>query len=371
MARLVAVLFFLLFAGCAGVTVPIGSYEYEGRDAAKKTIPTPPRERAAHFLKLWDESIQNIQQSNSTAQAVLPAVAGGAAYRVARSKSSPATAVLAALGLYGTSVSDSFVQLSRLNVYMEGIFALECATMHFDRTSAAVMTREELLTSLAKDDKETRYAAELKTYDLVRSRVLERANLSLGLAVSRITLAANKALSGSIVSVQAQDYGSAFTFPAAPVQAQPDTDKPTVDAADTDLVADNARITAAMQRLETVDSAAVAESAAEIDKCQFGGRAAAVESRVAPLKIAAIPAVSGALELSQTTPLTFLISGGRPAYKASAVPNDKGLIVTAVTENAGVWTVALSATAPLTAGKFTLVVVDDSGAHAQQGIVTK
>jgi hypothetical protein len=368
MTRLMAVLVLMLLTGCAGVAVPIGSYEHARRDSDDNTIPTSPRDRATHFLKLWDESIQNIQHANSTAQASLPAIAGGAAYRVARSKSSPATAVLAAVGLYGTSVADSFVQLSRLNVYLEGIAALECATMHFDRTSAALMTREELLASLAKANA-SKYAAQLKTYDLMRGRLLERANLSLGLAVSRITLAANKALSGSIVSVQSQNYGSAFTFPAAPVQnkAPEGVDAADAPAPDPDLD----RITAAMQRLETINAAAVEVSAAEIDKCQFGGTLATVENRIAALKIAPIPAVSGEVTLSATTPLTFLISGGRPAYKASAVPNANDLIVATVSEKAGIWTVAVSASGPLAPGKFTLVVVDDQGASAQQNIVTK
>ena len=85
MARLVAVLIFILMAGCAGVAVPIGAYDHEGRDAAGNTVAQSPRERAMHFLKLWDASIQNIQHANSTAQATLPAIAGGAAYRAAAS----------------------------------------------------------------------------------------------------------------------------------------------------------------------------------------------------------------------------------------------------------------------------------------------
>lgn len=367
MARLIALLIFVLMAGCAGVAVPIGAYDHEGRDAAGNTVALSPRERAMHFLKLWDASIQNIQHANSTAQATLPAIAGGAAYRVARSKSSPATAVLAAVGLYGTSVSDSFVQLSRLNVYLEGIAALECATMHFDRSSAALMTREELSASLAETGK-AQYANELKAYELTRNRVLERANLALGLAVSRITLATNKALSGSIVSVQSQDFGSAFTFPAAPVQSKTPAELNATDAtADPDLD----RINAAMQRLQTIDAAAVEVTAAEIGKCQFGGTLATVENRSAALKIAPVPAVSGAVELSAAAPLTFLISGGRPGYKASAVPNQNDLITAAVSENVGIWTVAVSASGPLTAGQFTLVVVDDQGASAQQKIVTQ
>jgi hypothetical protein len=367
MARLVALLIFVMMAGCAGVAVPIGAYDHEGRDAAGNTVALSPRERAMHFLKLWDASIQNIQHANSSAQATLPAIAGGAAYRVARSKSSPATAVLAAVGLYGTSVSDSFVQLSRLNVYLEGIAALECATMHFDRSSAALMTREELSASLAETGK-AKYANELKAYELTRNRVLERANLALGLAVSRITLATNKALSGSIVSVQSQDFGSAFTFPAAPVQTSSAAGaRATDDTADPDLD----RIDAAMQRLHTIDAAAVEVTAAEIGKCQFGGSVAAVENRVAPLKIAPIPAVSGDVTLSAATPLTFLISGGRPAYKASAVPSANDLIVATVSEKAGIWTVAVSATAALTPGQFTLVVVDDQGTGAQQSVLMK
>jgi hypothetical protein len=368
MARLAALLIFVLMAGCAGVAVPIGAYDHEGRDADGNIVPQSPRERAMHFLRLWDASIQNIQHANSTAQATLPAIAGGAAYRIARSKSSPATAVLAAVGLYGTSVSDSFVQLSRLNVYLEGIAALECATMHFDRSSAALMTREELSASLAETGK-AKYANELKAYELTRNRVLERANLALGLAVSRITLVTNKALSGSIVSVQSQDFGSAFTFPAAPVQSNTAADpRATADAAnDPDLD----RIAAAMQRLQTIDAAAVEVTAAEIGKCQFGGTLATVENRSAPLKIAPVPAVSGAVELSATAPLTFLISGGRLPYKASAVPNQNDLITAAVSEHAGIWTVAVSASGPLTAGQFTLVVVDDQGASAQQSIVIK
>ncbi len=368
MTRLMAVLVLMLLAGCAGVAVPIGSYEHEGQDSDNNVVLISQRDRATHFLKLWDASIQNIQHANSTAQATLPAIAGGAAYRVARSKSSPATAVLAAVGLYGTSVSDSFVQLSRLNVYLEGIAALECATMHFDRTSAALMTHEELLMSLAEANR-PKYAAHLKTYDLMRSRVLERANLSLGLAVSRITLATNKALSGSIVSVQSRDYGSAFTYPAAPIQSKTTAGAGAMAGAATDPDLD--RINAAMQRLETVDAAAVEVSAAEIDKCQFGGTHATVENRIAALKIATIPAVSGDVVLSATAPVTFLVSGGRPAYKASAVPNENDLIVAAVSEKAGIWTVAVSASGPLAPGKFTLVVIDDQGASAQQKIVTQ
>lgn len=129
-----------LVSGCTTVAVPIRSYGYKDQTPTDRADDLVSRQRAGAQLTEWDLAINQLQVANSGANAFLTTAAAIVGLRAARNKSQAATAALATGGLVGMSLSDAMIQLSRLNVYIEGIAALECATTAYDAVGLREIT---------------------------------------------------------------------------------------------------------------------------------------------------------------------------------------------------------------------------------------
>lgn len=380
MSRL-AVLAFAIVAlgGCTSVVSPVRPYAYGVGCEGPSGCQGSPRDLADQRLAQWDKAIDELQGANGTSHALIPAIATTAAYRAARSKSSAATAVLAAVGLYGASQADTFVQLSRLNVYIEAIAAVECAVANYDVAASGIDTRAQLSERLMPSSHEMQLyeIAMLDRFEDQRSRVLGRVDMALMLAVSKITRDVNRALSGSIVSVQSRAYevapnptvssqaplagGVAMTQSGVPLDARPMS---TVDDPKVPTAAQ--KIALEIDRLAVVDPAVIEAVVTEIGKCQFGGPVGVVEARPTAVKISPVPASSGAVKLETDVSSIFIISGGSGEYVATVLSDPKGAIRVELEQSNGVWILKVTPTEDLNQEHYSVVVLDKkTGVSAQ------
>lgn len=319
-------------ASCAGTAVPVRSYGYD-TDTKKRVVsdtvsPLSSRDRAAHLLREWDMSLQGIQGANTAANTALPALAGLVGLRAARNKASAPTAALAAVGLVGMSISDAMIQLSRMNVYIEGIAALECAVVHYDAVGLESV-RANLSGAREYTISEPLLAA-YNDFSAAFATVNRPLEVALGQAVSRVAHDTNRALVGSIVSVQSRPVGGAFTTALQAPPPTPTTIKRIEDAVSQKNINAKPSVQDTLES-ELVDAyreliskrlVAIDEAVAEINKCNFGGGVtSSVETRPATLSLRAENFEGKPVELKKGATTRIFITGGLPDYSVQLHPD--------------------------------------------------
>jgi len=130
----ILILFFMMLtclSACSGITQPMESRYGNGLQPSElekaNSITRNPYQYALEQEYLWDQAGQHIQHGNTASIVSLTSLSALVAYRAARNHNGAATAVMAATGLVGLSLSDALVITSRLNIYNKGIQAMECS----------------------------------------------------------------------------------------------------------------------------------------------------------------------------------------------------------------------------------------------------
>jgi len=199
----------LFLAGCAGVGKPIPDHipkelASEKRDALRKAYEDPV-ELAYNRINQWSTAVENLQTSNTVASSALLPLAAIIGYRTARGKSSAATAGLATGGIIGLTLSDALIQINRLDVYLKGIKAMECAVNHYSAAHIPPKSMDTFWTQYPELEQNTQAKILLsQLYTSIFSESLPsttKIRLEMANAVSRITSEVNQALRSSIVSV--------------------------------------------------------------------------------------------------------------------------------------------------------------------------
>lgn len=355
-----------ILASCAGTGVPVRPYGYLDDQYQQRAEVLSNRDRAETLLYEWDKSLQYIQNANTATNTALPALAGLVGYRAARQKSAPATAGLAALGLVGMSITDAMVQLSRMNVYIEGISALECAVTEYDSVG---------LTSIRKtvDSKAILGSGDLdlieahKDFVVLYELVGAPLEAGLGHAMTRITRDTNRALLQSIVSVQSRQYGTTFSAPLQPKPAQPGLERlasrnaaPAIGPDPNELHIK--RLLKAAELLEHDRSVAIAAAVAKMDTCVFGSTmTSSIEQRPVAMSLRAVNFEGKPVVLEKGAKAKIIVTGGTPDYAVALLPADATQLKADLAKAAGASIVELDAVNSAgTTQSFTVVVTDNA-----------
>ena len=395
---LVGLLAFAL-TGCAGIGTPIGPRFARGESQTldKDYYDNPIAVAHARVVE-WDDAIQNIQHGNAGAIGSLTAINGALVYRAARNKTGVATALLAAGGMVGMSLSDALIQVSRLGIYENGISAMECAIyayrgaggrrrtpqktldVYFARVKGLV-GKGPLMDDVLAIERKLLVAAGVRT----RGR-----DEAFGRTVSRITHEVHQALIGSIVTLQSRE--STWNF-GVPESGAPDTIDLSEDAGkvlmalrsassgSTDRVKryagsrgvvapllDDAEFTEALTGIfdslvADLDTTPDPTYLQKLDACSVATPVATARGMTwVPLSVVAVDA-SDPMNAARSSSAAAVVSGGFPPYKvAIAESGDHGVTASLSTAGgANVVTVAVT-TKPKAGDMFTAVVTD--AAHA-------
>jgi|GEM_PF-5996447 len=162
-----------------------------------------PRELAFVRIEQWSEGVSNLQTGNTIASSALLPLAAIIGYRTARSKSAAATASLATGGIIGLTLSDALIQVNRIDAYLRGIGAMECALANYPNDLIPTRFSADDLDPEKIDSTVATYLRRLDDEIFERSYPsTHRIQSEMLLAVSRITGEVNQAIRGSIVSIQ-------------------------------------------------------------------------------------------------------------------------------------------------------------------------
>ena len=357
-------------AGCASVGSPIRPYGYDLQGQSTAGSHLSVRKRADLHLKQWDRALQELQAGNTAASILLPATAALIGLRAARSKSSAATAGLASAGLVGISIADAMLQLSRVNVYLEGIAAMECGTNAYDAVHFSTI-RSLINVDAIKRIDDDRVTDAYRAFDDRLTWMEAPLDEALSDAITRITRDTNKALAGSIISVQSRDVGgSRFgqylhappAPPPAPLAAMPPkalgAPRPPPSEADQMLK----RIAEAQAKLDTDRAPLASVAVATIDACDFAATTASVERRPTQF-ILRSPGFEGKpIVLSKGESTLVLIEGGAPDFSAETLPKDAAKITAVYSKTANAHLIEIKAVAPVAQETFRVVVSEGGGA---------
>lgn len=380
----------LAMTGCVGLGVPIGRRVPEGRDGTKMdTLVTAyedyykdPRRLALWRIAQWDHAMGNIQGGNTAANVGLAGVATALGYSAARELSKSTTIGLAAGGLFGMSLSEAMVQVSRVNVYSAGIRGMECALASYGEP---IQPHGDVTDSLAEhrtlvDDWADRYA------EIVRIREDARLAMDEGmlLAVSRITRNVEAALMGSFVSANSRGAGWTSTFSTAlnagatdkqhgatarlPVNGVPVAQivkgPPSPEDLQKRLAKQQAELAMdkAMAEAKAL-SRVVEQRRARLDACDLDGTTAEVERVGAQLGVDLLGGVEP-LVIKQGASTSFRVFGGVPAYSVGFAGT--GPAPEATINQSGIALVTVNAKADTPPGAYEAVVADSTGAAARK-----
>jgi len=198
-----------IIGGCAGVGKPIPDHIpdelNEDEKAHLRKIYEDPLEMAYLRINQWNRAVDNLQTTNTAASSALLPLAAIIGYRTARNKSAAATAGLATGGIIGLTLSDALIQINRLDVYLKGIEAMECAANHY-RAARIPPESMDVFWGQYPELQKDRQARILlsRIYTSIFSESLSGTStirLEMANSVSRITSEVNQALRSSIVSV--------------------------------------------------------------------------------------------------------------------------------------------------------------------------
>lgn len=199
----------LFLIGCAGVGNPIPNHFPDKLDADEKArlraTYEDPLDMAYLRIDQWSRAVNNLQTTNTAASSALLPLAAIIGYRTARNKSAAATAGLATGGIIGLTLSDALIQINRLDVYLKGIEAMECAANHYRAARIPPESMDAFWERYPelKADQQARILLS-QIYTSIFSESLSGTSeirLEMANSVSRITSEVNQALRSSIVSV--------------------------------------------------------------------------------------------------------------------------------------------------------------------------
>lgn len=332
-----------------------------------------PRKLALWRIAQWDQAIRNIQGANSASNAGLAGIATTLGYRAARNLSKTATVGWAAAGLFGLSVSEAFVQVSRINVYSAGINGVECALsaygpseVTFPSTSIP-FARPPDQTSIAQLE---RYAAKIPEGDeqlqkIASLRAEARGVLDEGLllAVSSISRDVDSALMGTIVTATSRGGSWSGVFNGALEKAKA---KGPVVAALGAPTAEQLEARAVLRKA-LAEAQALADSVtarrARMDRCGINGATAGVELIGKPLSIDLLGKDS--LTVKQGQSVEFRVYGGTGTYAATLSTTSAAQPPEVTLNSAGIRIVTITTEPTTTLGDYEVIVAEPGAGNAQ------
>ena len=320
-----------LLSGCVGLSVPITRKMPHPDDATDLELYRynydNPRRLAIYRIAQWSDASESIQRANGISIVGQSALSGAVTYRAARDLSNPATALLAATGLYGNSLSDAFVQVSRLNVYSAGIEGMECALAAYGTLPAPWDTEQYREDAKLLSSEGLELAREIA---IVQARAEHSLDSAMLLAVSRITRKVDSALMGSLVTAASQGatWNSAYAAgtSAKPTPAQQNmfmargTDTP-------DKIEARARLQALLERSLAYETEVLGRQS-RLNACDITAPAATVERSGQPLAIDLL-GESDPVKIKAGARATVRLHGGTPPYAPTVIgPNTAKIAVT-------------------------------------------
>lgn len=347
-----------LLSGCVGLAVPITRSVPPPGDLATdiepyRTLYDNPRDLGIYRVVQWNKAIINLQRANGGSIIGQSAAAGAVVYRSARNLSHPATALLAATGLYGNSLSDAFVQVSRINVYLAGVEGMECAIAAYGTLPGPYDTKQSSRDIALLHAEGAALAREIMLSQGRSERVL---NGAMVLAVSRISRKVDAALMGSLVTAQSQGaswtraYTSAEHAKLTPGQLNMMTRKPVETAEQTEARSRLQGLLAGSLALE----AEVSERKAQIDACDITSPSARIDRSAQPISIDRL-GESDPVSIKAGAQASVRLQGGQPPYTPKVIePNTAKIAVTV--SDGGYATIVVPA--GVTAGDYRIAFTD-------------
>jgi hypothetical protein len=327
----VALVMAALVTGCAGLAMPISrtvpaSTATEDVEHYRRWYDNP-RDLAIYRVAQWNAAIANLERANGASIIGQSGIAGAVTYRSARNLSHPATALLAAAGLYGNSLSDAFVQVSRINVYLAGVEGMECAIAAYGTLPDPYDSDESRKDIALLSSEGAELAREIRNSH-ARSKLA--LNGAMVLAVSRISRKVDAALMGSLVTAQSQGaswtsaYSSAEQGRPKPSQASMFVSK-TTDSAET--IQARSRLQGLLANSLALESEVTARKA-QIDACDITAPSARIDRSAQPLGIDHL-GESDPINIKPGTQVSVRLYGGLPPYTPKVLePNTAKIVVT-------------------------------------------
>lgn len=350
----------LLLTGCAGLTVPITRSVPKENAAAEieryRSYYDNPRDLAIYRIAQWNDALTNLQTANGGSIAGQSAIAGVVTYRAARNLSHPATALLAATGLYGNSLSDAFVQVSRINVYLAGVEGMECAlaaygTLPGPYDTAKFRADVALLTSEGTD-----LAQEIAQSQARSEQVL---NGAMVLAVSRISRKVDGALMGSLVTAASQGatWNAAYSFQAEDAKPTPGQmklmmPKPADPPA---TIEARGRLQGLLQRSLAMESDVQARRT-RLNECDITAPVARIDRSVQALRVDLL-GESDPVSIKAGAQASVRLHGGVPPYTPTVVGANPAKIAVTVADG-GFATIAVPTGSA--AGEYRIAFTDEA-----------